>query len=85
MIIYYININFLYMDYIIMNNNLVLVVLVLIVTLFYTYNHDKSIFLLVLLLVSASLYIQNIIDTEVKNIKNSIYYTIFDIIKKIGI
>ena len=41
--IYYININFLYMDYIIMNNNLVLVVLVLIVTPACNKGNDKSV------------------------------------------
>ena len=55
-----------------MNIHAIFMIVILIITLFYTYKNDLGIFLLVLLLISVALYIQNIIDTEVKNIKNDI-------------
>jgi hypothetical protein len=55
-----------------MNIHAIFMIVILIITLFYTYKNDLGIFLLVLLLISVALYIQNIIDTEVNNIKNDI-------------
>ena len=56
----------------------------LIITLIYTYEYDFGVFLFVLLLISVALYIQNEFNSKINDIKNSIYYSIFDIIKNMN-
>jgi hypothetical protein len=55
-----------------MQNYLILLVIFLLINLVYTFKHDMGMFLFILLLISACLYLQELLVSEISLLKNEL-------------